>query len=420
MSIFYDRGGELTLLDLPYETFESIESGYSNGLKYGTYWLQIEPGAEKSVFQLQNNHIIGVEAFQDFMDIDIDDSAGFAHFEMETQTPVYVKMEVSKEAYFPFSIQSEQEFDTQTIRSVVGLGAFYGFALLVLLLNLGLYLTTRDLTFWYYSLFLAFILLVFAHRDGFMEILGISITVKNVTEPFSLAIGGLLCAVFAANSLKLDKYYPFISLSYYGAAVICALLLTLYYTFGDYEFVVGIYFVCLYIFLSAWVSSILLIKKLRFAYIFCIAYFFMMVTAILFYLGPILDFQFFEIKHSYLKLTAFVEMIVINMAIIYRMRNLRLKQKKMRLEMDRYLSQITFLSEELEKNNLGVENVFTKFDLSSRESEVLELIAEGKTNGEIAEHLFISINTVKFHVKNIYEKLEVSNRREASQVLQSS
>lgn len=51
--------------------------------------------------------------------------------------------------------------------------------------------------------------------------------------------------------------------------------------------------------------------------------------------------------------------------------------------------------------------------LTTRESEVLDLIIEGKTNRQIAEALFISDNTVAFHVKQIYEKLHVHSRAEA-------
>jgi DNA-binding CsgD family transcriptional regulator len=48
--------------------------------------------------------------------------------------------------------------------------------------------------------------------------------------------------------------------------------------------------------------------------------------------------------------------------------------------------------------------------ISAREEEIIKLLVQGKTNREIAEQLFISINTVKTHVKNIYSKLDVSNR----------
>lgn len=51
--------------------------------------------------------------------------------------------------------------------------------------------------------------------------------------------------------------------------------------------------------------------------------------------------------------------------------------------------------------------------LSSREMEVLECLAQGKTTVQIAGELFISENTVKTHVRHILEKLEASNRAEA-------
>jgi len=51
--------------------------------------------------------------------------------------------------------------------------------------------------------------------------------------------------------------------------------------------------------------------------------------------------------------------------------------------------------------------------LSDREKEVLELLAKGYRNKEVADKLFITVSTVKSHVHKIYEKLHVSSRIEA-------
>lgn len=56
----------------------------------------------------------------------------------------------------------------------------------------------------------------------------------------------------------------------------------------------------------------------------------------------------------------------------------------------------------------------TAVTLSERELEVLHLVAQGLTNAQVAEHLHVSANTVKFHLQNIYQQLDVSNRTEAS------
>jgi DNA-binding NarL/FixJ family response regulator len=52
--------------------------------------------------------------------------------------------------------------------------------------------------------------------------------------------------------------------------------------------------------------------------------------------------------------------------------------------------------------------------LTGREAEVLRLVASGTSNRRIARHLSVTEQTVKFHLSNVYRKLGVSNRTEAS------
>ncbi|MGO9761233.1 MAG: LuxR C-terminal-related transcriptional regulator [Solirubrobacteraceae bacterium] len=52
--------------------------------------------------------------------------------------------------------------------------------------------------------------------------------------------------------------------------------------------------------------------------------------------------------------------------------------------------------------------------LTPRELEVLQLVASGSSNGEIAQALWVTEQTVKFHLSNVYRKLDVGNRTEAS------
>ena len=60
-----------------------------------------------------------------------------------------------------------------------------------------------------------------------------------------------------------------------------------------------------------------------------------------------------------------------------------------------------------------VEYADAKEKLSLRENEVLQWLAKGFSYQEIADKLFLSVETVRTHIRNIYEKLQVRNRREA-------
>ena len=53
-------------------------------------------------------------------------------------------------------------------------------------------------------------------------------------------------------------------------------------------------------------------------------------------------------------------------------------------------------------------------ELTRRELEILRLVAEGHSNSQLARMLWVTDQTVKFHLSNIYRKLEVANRTEAS------
>jgi DNA-binding NarL/FixJ family response regulator len=53
-------------------------------------------------------------------------------------------------------------------------------------------------------------------------------------------------------------------------------------------------------------------------------------------------------------------------------------------------------------------------ELTRRELEILQLVAEGHSNSQLAKMLWVTEQTVKFHLSNIYRKLDVANRTEAS------
>lgn len=65
-------------------------------------------------------------------------------------------------------------------------------------------------------------------------------------------------------------------------------------------------------------------------------------------------------------------------------------------------------------NELNIEDVNAHLPtaVTEREFEILNLVRQGKTNKEISEAVFLSVNTIKTHLMRIYDKLDVKNRTE--------
>ena len=68
---------------------------------------------------------------------------------------------------------------------------------------------------------------------------------------------------------------------------------------------------------------------------------------------------------------------------------------------------------ELFKSNLQPANPEQDYDLTSQEKKVLKLLVEGKSYKLIAQELFVSVDTIKTHIRNIYAKLQVHSGTEA-------
>ena len=95
-------------------------------------------------------------------------------------------------------------------------------------------------------------------------------------------------------------------------------------------------------------------------------------------------------------------------------KNKELVLEKKNSEIKNYLEEIHQLQNSVQHTSQnflnGTSKISKEFDLSKRETEVLQYIVEGYSNEQISEKLFVSKNTIKTHIKNIYSKLDVKNR----------
>lgn len=64
-----------------------------------------------------------------------------------------------------------------------------------------------------------------------------------------------------------------------------------------------------------------------------------------------------------------------------------------------------------------LDSALEQYAITNREKEIIQLVLEGKSNKEIEDALFISIKTVKYHIFNIYQKLNIKNRLQLMNLL---
>ncbi len=71
-------------------------------------------------------------------------------------------------------------------------------------------------------------------------------------------------------------------------------------------------------------------------------------------------------------------------------------------------------AEQNDAENFSInEKTLAKYDISGRELEVLQLMATGLSNQEIADKMFVSLNTIKTHSSNLFLKMDVKRRTQA-------
>lgn len=127
--------------------------------------------------------------------------------------------------------------------------------------------------------------------------------------------------------------------------------------------------------------------------------------ALLLFLLKWLELRFIIIDHAFEIYIGAIALIFTALGIWLALKLARPKVKTVIVEKEVHISRppvFTLNSGELDK--LG---------LSSRELEVLQLMAEGLSNQEIASRLFVSLNTIKTHSSNLFIKMDVKRRTQA-------
>jgi NarL family two-component system response regulator LiaR len=126
--------------------------------------------------------------------------------------------------------------------------------------------------------------------------------------------------------------------------------------------------------------------------------------AILLFLLRWLELRFIIFDHAFEIYMGAIALIFTTLGIWLAVK--LMKPKTVVVEKQVYVDNTNFTLNEAELEKLGI---------SRRELEVLELMSQGLSNQEIAEKLFVSLNTIKTHTSRLFEKLDVKRRTQATE-----
>ncbi|MGY5352232.1 LuxR C-terminal-related transcriptional regulator [Wenyingzhuangia sp. IMCC45533] len=413
ISYFYDASGLLNVNDIQKQTFKSYQEPINKGLIKGNYWFLIKTDEPKKIC-FKNRHIHQASIFSSSGEKQITNKKHqrFVTFLLPAYSNSLIKVKLYKEAYIPVQLSESNYFNYTEQNNLLFIGFYFGFVMVIIIINLFYYFSFKEDTFLYYTSFLFFISLGLFISDGlfnFWHIDGVWIDRLQAIDHVLVAITGVY---FAENYLQAKNYFKN-SIRYSWLLLIVLLVVNGLYLWSlDFKYYVILEILVFGILILWWTIGVLLYSKNIFTKFFVWAYVFILILGINYYVLKLLGLKFLGITAIHVKLGGLIEMLFLSYSVVYRMKTLQNDNKKMRFAIVKHLNEIKTLSNELSKLANNENNIFTQYDLSPREKEILQLIAAGKTNKEISEETYISVNTVKFHVKKIYQKLEISNRKE--------
>lgn len=133
--------------------------------------------------------------------------------------------------------------------------------------------------------------------------------------------------------------------------------------------------------------------------------------ALLLFLLKWLELRFIIFDHSFEIYIGFIAVIFTSLGIWLALKLSKPKIEKVIVEKELVVEKEVYVTRD--DNFILNTSLISQLELNRRELEVLTLMAQGHSNHEIAAKLFISLSTVKTHIQNLFEKLDVKRRTQA-------
>lgn len=381
------------------------------------------------LFLSQNNNLI-----QQQRDTDNENDnfqSRFPRFPMETSDSVYyLRFQDHSPRIAQVQLVDRQEFTSFESIRLFRIGLYYGLALMSVVFNFVFYLIFKDRRFITYCLLLLTTFISFFYEDGMFYYFSNGKWTLDYLMVWNNSVTALIALPFTKYFLDLHSFFRrYRGWFNYGAIVLFAAALL--YTLTDaLAFYIIVYVLC---FIYAGLCIGLAFRQFKrdvYARFLVSAFGLVVVTGILYVFYTHIDSETYHMFDlGTFRLVSALEIISVSFAIIYKVRALQDENEKNRQELDKYfrsIEQITIQEDypeysaaevlqqetsEEQKKTVG-ERLKERYDLTERETDVLLCIWEGLTNKEISDRLFITVSTTKYHIGNLYVKLDVKNRNQ--------
>ena len=400
-----------------YNSWKPLEKPIYNGFENGVYWFKITlpKSSEKRVISIPESHITVANLFKEGNEIEkYANKTRYVRFDIPPSTEkqiYYLKVNCLLEARIPINIKSINQYYDDEQKEFWIIGLYQGVVLCIILINLFSYVNIKDKMYLHYIFMVIGMSFNAFFKDGvFALLLGQEIS----TGRLELVINSIVVvsSIFFTNSYLQLENYPFTK-KYKKIGVlfvIIALVINVIYQFTGSFTLFTISSIVLVLALDVfWLISILLWKKSNYAKFFAIAYGLPLLLAHDYYIIPYFGVYGLNLSLNFYKLGSIFEMMVFTFAIMYQTKQLKDENRSMRKKINEY---IQLLKEQVKEDDIE-KDLALNYNFTAKEIEVFKALSLKKTNRQIAEEQFISENTVKFHIKNIFTKLEVKSRNEA-------
>lgn len=391
--------------------FKPFQGSVNEGLNLGWYCIKIENIEEPSIVSIPSNRIQDISCYQSDKRIQQNQNAQYNSFELHENKTAYLMIHCEREAFIPIKLTEKTSYASRYQKQILVQGLYYGLAIMIFILNFFYYFRFNDITFLYYSLFLLSVSGTIFVEDGLLHLFSHNKKLKLSIELISQFGSALFGFLFASAYLQIEKYFP--KLKYATYLVICIGALG-YLMFGfseNYLYLFTGKASVTVVLVTYWLIGIPIIRENKFVIYTVLGYSLMVFSGVCFFINPMLGLKTLSIET--LKIGGVFEMLLLSYAVVHRISILDNINKQMKDDLYRYIHEVDTLKAELSELNLKREKEIHKANLNERETAILKMISEGKTNKEMAKDLYISTHAIKYHIQNLYRKLEIKSRKEA-------